>query len=393
MPIAFKGTAIMSIRLWRNSVKSALLANVVLFFIITLIFYFSYGFIADDINYFYYPPTFTNNNLLQFKGNELLWFIGRSLRTYFKFDLPACHILFAAMGFIGSLNFLHIIINRSDFTLKSLYSQNRIAFWTMLCFPNFVAWGRFFGKDSLMFFLASIFARSAYQLLVSKKSNPWYLFGIIIPLFFINEVRPHVAGALTIALLLAYIFRLRNLKVTSNVGLAGLVKIYLPLIAIGIALLAAYMTVVRLTGKQEVDIESTQQALISASRMGSYGGSRTTLAEELKEDPRLIFSPLQVSINVANLLFAPMPWKMRGIKDIVALSSNLILIVLLVRFRRNIRISDTFSQYCLFSLLFLSGILSFMAGNVGLMLRQKTVILPFLFMLLFARKSSSEMAK
>jgi hypothetical protein len=122
--------------------------------------------------------------------------------------------------------------------------------------------------------------------------------------------------------------------------------------------------------------------------MGTTGGSQTPLAEEFREDPNIVLSPRQVAINVFMLLFAPMPWQLRGSADAIALVSNILLLLLIIRFIKNVNISDIFQKYLLVVCGLLILLLSFMTGNVGLILRQKTILLPFVFLFLFRSKAN-----
>ena len=70
----------------------------------------------------------------------------------------------------------------------------------------------------------------------------------------------------------------------------------------------------------------------------------------------------------------------------LALLSNVLLLLLLIRFAKNIDITDVFQRYLFVMCCVLIVLLSFMTGNVGLILREKTILLPFLFLLLFATK-------
>jgi hypothetical protein len=87
------------------------------------------------------------------------------------------------------------------------------------------------------------------------------------------------------------------------------------------------------------------------------------------------FNPLIIARNIFNLFFAPLPWQVRGAADLIAFVSNILLFYPLYRFVRKIKIFDEFQVV----------LLSFMTGNIGLILRQKKIILPFLFLLMFSR--------
>jgi hypothetical protein len=119
--------------------------------------------------------------------------------------------------------------------------------------------------------------------------------------------------------------------------------------------------------------------------MGASGGSATKLTGELNENQDIIFAPRQIAINVGMILFAPMPWQIHGFADGLAFFSNILLLFLAIRFGKKIDFTSVFQKYLVVVCSLMIILLSFMTGNVGLILRQKTIILPFLFLFLFHR--------
>ena len=165
-----------------------------------------------------------------------------------------------------------------------------------------------------------------------------------------------------------------------------LYKVLVPIV-IAIVLSAATLYSLRvLTKSGTLSVENVRQTLVGATQNGASGGSATAVAGEVRENNEVIFSPRQIIINVGMILAAPMPWKIRGVADALAFLSNILLLLLVVRFAKNIYITDVFQKYLIFVCCLLIILLSFMAGNVGLILRQKTILLPFLFLLLFSTK-------
>ena len=91
------------------------------------------------------------------------------------------------------------------------------------------------------------------------------------------------------------------------------------------------------------------------------------------------------------LFVAPFPWQLRGALDIIALISNVLLIALLWKFITNIQLKSIWQIYLLVIVIMFTLLLSFMTGNVGLILRQKTILLPFVFLLLFSDAQQNEL--
>jgi hypothetical protein len=383
--VRFKNTEIFKVSIWHQFFILALGINITCFFLLSMYFYNRYGFMTDDANYFYGAEKFNKSFFQLNDGTEFMLYIVKPLKRIFNLDLPSFHIIFSAMGFIGSLNYLYVLTLRNDFIDKTNYKVNRIAFFVMLCFPNFMAWGRIFGKDSTIFFLASIFLVGAIRILKENKINIFSISVLIGSLYIMQIIRPHIAGIIATSFFIAYILKLWKYKSYANVGRAGILKLYIPLALLFISLIFIFNIIRKLNiDDSSVTVESVKQTIIHTSKMGAYGGSATELASEIDENPDIIFKPFQIFKNIIRLLFDPLPWKIRGGADLIALLSNIIFIYLVVRFRKNISLFDIIQKYLFFTTVGLVLLLSFMTGNVGLILRQKTIILPFFFLMLFS---------
>jgi hypothetical protein len=351
-----------------------------------LYFNFQYGYITDDKNYFIGALKYKQGFFNIKNGNDFMFYISRPFREYFDFDRASFHILWGAMGYMGSLNFLYVLSKRIDF---SSHLQNRdqlIKFYSLLCFPNFMVWGRIYGKDSLALFLVSVYCIGAYQLLTGPKIRFRAILLVAIPVLLLYNLRAHIAAVAAVGLLAGLFFRSINSKRYYNANSAIFFKFIIPAALALLFVIGSIYSLQRLTKKESVSMSDVQKSLSNATNMGASGGSATEVAENSKEDPNIIFSSKQVAINIFMLLFAPMPWKIRGFADALAFFSNILLLLLVIRFGKRIDLTDVFQKYLLVVCGLLIILLSFMTGNVGLILRQKTIILPFLFLLLFSTK-------
>jgi hypothetical protein len=388
----FNKTEVSKITFWRYNYLAFFLLNVVAF--ASIVYYFNsfYGFVTDDINYYYGAMLYKGRPIWEVKGgNEFMFFLVKPFRDIFDLDRFSFHALFAGLGFIGSMNFLYIATQRGDFLNSLSAKYNRLVFFIILCFPNFMFWGRVFGKDSTMLFLASFFSIAASKLLVGAKNSYIFIIPLLIFIYLMQILRPHIAGVLGISFMIAYIYRSFRIK-QANAGLGALIKLYIPAVAIVIAFIFVISSIQRLGVEQgDISADAIKETIISATQMGAYGGSTTDLATEMKDNPDIIFNPVVIAKNIFNLFFSPLPWQVRGGADLIAFVSNILLFYLLYRFIRKVKIYDEFQVFLFVATVGLSLLLSFMTGNIGLILRQKTIILPFLFLLLFSR-SPEELA-
>ena len=380
-----KKTPVLRIARFRHQLGGAFLINVICYASVALYFNYHYGYITDDKNYFNGALDYSGGFSGIASGNDFMYYISRPLRLYLDLDRPSFHILFGAMGFCGSLNFLFVLSKTIDFFNKKQRKENAIKLFSVLCFPNMMAWGRFYGKDSTALFLGSVYCIGAYNLIMGSK-RPWRnILLAAMPILLLYKLRPHIAAVFAISLLIGMYLNSankRNLK-TSNREI--LFRVLIPaVLAIALTIGTIY-SLKNLTKKETVSFGDVQHSLAGATSMGASGGSATKLTEELNENQDIIFTPRQIAINVGMILFAPMPWQIHGFADGLAFFSNILLLFLAIRFGKKIDFTSVFQKYLIVICSLLIILLSYMTGNVGLILRQKTIILPFLFLFLFHR--------
>jgi len=393
MNFTLRKTQLAKDKIWRTRFNQALLVNVVGFFSIAMLFYLRYGYITDDVNYFKGGTALSDLNFFYVKsGTEFMFWLSHIFIKLFQFDIASFHILFGMIGFCGSLNFLRILLCRSDFSNKKYLRLQHTAFWVIMCFPNFLAWGRFYGKDSTMLFFVSLVALGVYKLLSDYKITLiTLLFQFVIPFYCMYLLRPHIALALGIGFgysLFSWVMKKRQSK---NSEFNTLLKVYVPILIIVFGGVFGSLVIKRLAGKDSSISKSTiENTLASTTIMGASGGSQTELVSDLNETSTILFKPLTIANNIVSLLFAPFPWQVRNIIDIIALISNIMLAYILIKFGKNLKLFDIYQKFLFVGVICLIVLLSFMAGNIGLLLRQKTIILPLLFLLLFSQKTTNE---
>lgn len=391
--IVFKKSSIARVRYWRRQIPITVLVNAIGFTSIALLFYFSYGAITDDRTFFDQSIGYKGNLFTTRNGSEFMFLLSKPFRKYFNFDLPSFHAFFGAMGYIACLNFLFVLSNVVDFKAKSDKKMNTIKLWAILCFPNFMVWGRIYGKDSTILFLSSICVVCCYYIFEKKKNILINLTLFAMGVFLVSRIRIHIAIALSIGLFAGLYFLSIAKKRYSSFNQHLLMQLIIPVIILSSFLTIAPFIIKKATSQDTLSIDAIQNSLMNATRMGAYGGSATALASEFKEDPKVVLTPKQIAINIFNLLFAPMPWQIRGFLDLVALASNILLLFLILKFTKRVDITSIFQKYLFISTISLIVLLSFLTGNVGLILRQKTILLPFLFLFLFRSKPSGSTIK
>lgn len=378
----FRQTSLYKINFWRNQLKLTLFLNIVGFGSVAVLFYSIYGYITDDRTYFYEAMNFNSSFFELQNGTEFMFYITKPIRKYLNLNIASMHCLFGTIGFLGCLNFLFIQVSRSNFRLKFFSKINSIKLFSIMCFPNLMLWGRIYGKDTLVLFLSSICAIATFNLISIRKFKFFNLLIYIISIILIFKIRSHIALSLVFSSLIVLYFYSLSRSKTNNPNSYILYHFLIPIILFISAVLITPLLLQKLVRSDKISVDNIQSTIIESTKMGAYGGSSTELSSDLKDDSKIIFKPSQIAINIFNLLFAPMPWQIRNILDIIAFGSNALLFYLIIKFRK-MHFGDIFQKYLLVNILLLVLILSFMTGNVGLILRQKTIILPFLFLFLF----------
>lgn len=384
--IVFKRNPVLQIGTFRRALFNSVVINAICFASVALYFNYTYGHIVDDLNYFIGALSYTKGFFDIGSGSEFMYYISRPFRLYLFLDRPSFHILFGTMGFIGSLNFLFILTKTADFFDKKSRNENILKLFSILCFPNIMLWGRFYGKDTATFFLGSVYCIGAFYLITGSKHIWRNGFLALIPILLLYKLRPHIAAVFAISLLIGMYLKSINKRKLKTPNMEILYKILIPVVIAIVLSFATVYSLRALTNKETVSVENVQQTLISATQTGASGGSATDVAGEIRNNPQVIFSPRQIIVNVVMILVAPMPWKVRGAADALAFLSNILLLLLVIKFVKNIDLTDVFQKYLIFLCCLLIFLLSFMTGNVGLILRQKTILLPFIFLLLFSTK-------
>ncbi len=374
------------LRYWKKQTNFAFLLNVVSFATVSIIFVNIYGFITDDVNYVRFPPGYRQPFIWEIRHpTSFMLFLSYPFMEYLGFDRPSLHVLFAGLGFVGSAVYFAAYTYGLDLRERAYRKNVRLAFLCLFCFPNFMAWGRFFGKDSLIFTAAALFIFAGRRLITKMQVDIGAILMATGSIYVIQMLRPHIAAALVTGLGSGLVFAQITRTVPAPKRGNELVRVVLPIAMVGIMVMFGSYALTRVTGVQNPTLLDARAEIIQTARMGSYGGSATELQKTLDENPSLVFSPVQIAQNIFNLYFAPLPWQISGGHQAIAFVSNMLLLLLILRRWRSIRLDSAWAWFMVFTVGYLTVILSFMTGNIGLAMRQKIIVLPFLFMLLLDR--------
>ncbi len=286
---------------------------------------------------------------------------------------PAC----AVLGALGAYLF-----RRAHQTTFPTMVENRFLPRALFLLPSVAFWSIFLGKDSLTFFLLGGVTYALARLL--RKFRLRDLGGLAVSFLILVGVRPHVAIAVSVGLALALGFRPLDRR-----GHAGFLW---PLKRLALlALVAGAGFVMASQGLWQIGLqELTLEALAERAYTQQRGFARTEAASALPQtmesaEPEDVIG--SIPFGVFTLLFRPLPWEAHNVLAVVAAAENVFLMGLVLWRWRSLLASfraagsQPFMLYTLLALLAGAITLSF-NWNLGTLARHRTMVLPYLLILL-----------
>jgi hypothetical protein len=237
----------------------------------------------------------------------------------------------------------------------------------LFLFPSNVFWTATIGKDAVIGFSICLAVYGFARLV--RAPGIWAYLSMAVGLAGAYFVRPHIAAMLVMAFTAAYIFG-RNVAGFFSVA----VKIVsIPMLGYGCVWLFMH-------AQRFLNAETFSKALISAdivSRNTNVGHSAIGASNPFS---RMITAPF--------LLFRPFPWEIHSLQTALACAEALLLLLLFWVFRAQLKAavrrwrSDAFLLFIFLYTIEFSLIVAGTFSNIGIIARQRTMILPFVFILL-----------
>ncbi len=298
------------------------------------------------------------------KTNFLRWFTGV---VYYVFGdhMVAGFFIFGLLALVGSYLWYRATVESVPFIDKRLY------LFLVLFAPSIAFWPSSIGKESLMQLgIGAMALATAYFLkqrliqgLLLGFAGGWVLW----------VVRPHLLALVTIASGFAYIvgmFRPRDPSKGVATRTIGLVVI---------AVLVAFTVGqgMKFLGMKDLSLNSVEQTLNTQAQQTGEGGSSFDNGGDY-------LSPVNLPRGFATVLLRPFPWEAGSPLGLVASLETVILAgALIVRFS-SIRTSLSRGRETPF-LLYCWVLTILYAMTFGILVRQRSLVLPALFVLLAVR--------
>lgn len=319
--------------------------------------------------YYYWQQDNTSDSILYYYDEYGFYGAGFQLSTVFVIYLVQFlrsimggsyldyFLLFQVTGFLAL-----VFIMR---TFQEIYEDLRLEqpIWThlILFLPSLHFWTSSIGKDGP---LALGAAMTVWASLAVTRRYIVFLAGVGIMVLF----RPHIAMVSIAAFAIALFLEHRS-KLHVRVGLGAIV----------LAAVAAVAISVRTTFAVDVT---------SAESIGEFVSSQTEISKQFDTGTAVLNASFPV--RLLSLLFRPFFLDAGGAMGIVASLENVLMIVVLVTFARNLALfRRTFSEVLFFryATIYSAAIILLLAVvyyNVGLGLRQRTMMLPALLSMFVA---------
>lgn len=302
------------------------------------------------------------------KSNFVRWFAG-AVYYVFGIDMIAGFLVFGLIAFVGSYLWYRATVEAVPFIDARLYMV------LVVFAPSILFWPSSIGKESLMQFgigsaalgTAHLFNGRLVRGLVVAFPGAWLLY----------TVRPHLLGLVTFAAAVAYL--VGRGKRSAETGGRSTWK---PLGLIVLAFLT-FFTIsqgAKSLGLQSLSLESVNSELEATSVSTSQGGSSFNPGDTS-------ITPIALPRAITTVLLRPFPWEVESLLQILASLEGVLLVGFIVVRRRSLglslrRIRSTpFLFYC-WTLTLLYALTFQAFANFGLLVRQRSLVLPALYVLL-----------
>ncbi|MEM9202861.1 MAG: hypothetical protein AAGC53_14440 [Actinomycetota bacterium] len=278
-------------------------------------------------------------------------------------DEFATFVVFTLLGFVGLVGCVRAFVHG----LPNIDPGRYVAL--VVCWPSLAYWPSSTGKEALMLFGLGV---AAYGLARVLRGHWVALAPLTVGLFVAAMVRPHVALIVVAAGIGALVMNSRR---ASAGGVLSRLVIVAGLVGAGVVLSDA---VERLFDVQDLNVTSVNAALDLANYRSAQGGSSFVAAR--------IESIADVPWGVVTVLLRPLPHEAVSVNGLIAAVEGIVLAVLLIgavpRVMASVRTlrSEAYVAYVIGYVTIFVFLFSAL-GNFGILTRQRTMMTPFLLVL------------
>ncbi|SRX75859.1 hypothetical protein AEQU3_02856 [Aequorivita antarctica] len=315
-----------------------------------LYYYLTLDNVADAIGYYrrvIYLYDSWNETFGQ--GTTFIYFTLYPLVKFFGLSYFGAYFIYSFLGLLGFYYLLNVLINITD--------KNWSNWFYILLLPNAHYWTVGIGKDSLMFFGISFLV---YLYFFRKK---WFLY--IFPLLLVAFIRLHTLFFILTAFGATQILLNKKIKISTKilvfVFLGGILFMLFPFLMARVGF---------------VDTESILSQFEDLAGQKIEGGSSIYMG-----DKTLI-------VKWLSYMFRPLFYDVFNILSLIVSFENALWLIFFFKIFKNLRkkIQLKYQEVYWFTfsaVFFITIPAAYLLYNLGIAVRQKTMIIPFLFILVF----------
>ena len=305
------------------------------------------------------------------KTNFVRWFTGV---TYYVFgsNQLAGYFVFGLLALVGSYFWYRATVEALPFINKRLY----LAF--VFFAPSIAFWPSSIGKESLMQLGIGTMALGTAHMLNRRLLSGLSL--VMASGWLLWVVRPHLVALVAMAGGAAYFVGRVRRKDPSTGGAFSLFSRPLGMIIVAILLVLTVNQGAQFLGLEDLSLSSIQGELDATTLSTGQGGSSF-------DNGGNSLNPIYLPNGAVTVLLRPFPWETDNPFQLLASLESVCLMAVIVIRRRSIALSfsrartSPFLLYCwLLTILYAATFSSF--ANFGLLVRQRSLVLPALFVLL-----------
>ncbi|MEJ7645286.1 MAG: hypothetical protein WKF87_11870 [Chryseolinea sp.] len=328
-----------------------------LFCLIYVAYIFLFG--GDAIGYWRPPVRFIREGaslfLLHEPGSSFIHFIVYPFSQILKLSLWGGTILFSLFGFGGFLC-IYLTIRRNLKVNPTLFGYK--LFPLVLFLPNMHFWSSGVGKDTIIFFALALFIYA----LTNVRQN---IVGLVLSFYLAFFIRPHIALVMLIGAGMAVLLSSRGISTFMRLGLIAASIVIFVLIS---------GSVFNFIGVEEDSVESYEDI----ANLRSKNLSRQSVGSSIE------LSTYSVPFRIFTFLYRPLFIDSGNALGLVVSFENLLYLMLtfaILKFKtlNELWVMPMVLKACFFIALATSYFLSSSLSNLGIIIRQKNMVM---FMLL-----------
>ena len=291
-------------------------------------------------------------------GTEFVRYISGILVSILGMGFFTTFIVFGFLGYLGLLLFAYVLLfHLPD---NGVTDRNRKWVYIILFLPSLSFWSSALGKDSVALFACCLGIFAAADIAGRKGT-------FMIAVFIMYAVRPHVAVCMLVGIIAA-------MMMSSNINL--FVRIFV-LSVMGGAIVLLLPYVIHYVGLEAKFTGGEVADRVSMMHGFAYSGGSGGLDISTMSWPMRLFS----------YLFRPLFLDARNGEQLVTSFENMLLLFLFIRFSRVLVKVLFFKNILLLRYAFIYSVMALVIlgntnYNLGIAVRQKTMFLPALFVLL-----------